>query len=545
MNCKTCNKYVKRLALGLAALTLATAPSFAKDVYLVAKEFTTSVGAMGTPATVVDFSAVAGGIQTYGGGQDAGGTAAVEDAGATLHMAGNAWKKIAFSYNFTPDTILEFDFKSTTQGEIHGIGFDNNDAISQTQTYALYGTQNWGIQTHRDYPAGADLDGWTHYVVSVGQDFTGNPGFMTFTLDHDSSPQNGDAFFRNVTLHEPGGAGGSPAITMWGFAEDPDGFDVGVAEGPVSSPGPEIRVDLTLPDTVLNIHVRNQLTVPVSVFIPGQLKATSPATFVDGQGRIRVRSFDAETLPSTDGTYTWTGVKEGTYLYHSGTHVQVQVQMGLYGALVVEGTSYPAVAQEAVLVYSEIDPALHAAVADGSYGTLAYPSTFDYMPRYFLINGAAYPDGTNIAVSTGDMLLRFVNAGLRTHVPTLEGGLYMSLIAEDGNLYPFPVEQYGVELPAAKTIDAVVSVEAVGQYALYDRALGLTNWFDAGGGMLTYLDVSAGAGLFELSLAGYDVAPLGDRQPGRRQRRRGLGGLRHGRRHRHGPRLLHCHRRQS
>ncbi len=73
MNCKTCNKYVKRLALGLAALTLATAPSFAKDVYLVAKEFTTSVGAMGTPATVVDFSAVAGGIQTYGGGQDAGG----------------------------------------------------------------------------------------------------------------------------------------------------------------------------------------------------------------------------------------------------------------------------------------------------------------------------------------------------------------------------------------------------------------------------------------------------------------------------------------
>ena len=60
-------------------------------------------------------------------------------------------------------------------------------------------------------------------------------------------------------------------------------------------------------------------------------------------------------------------------------------------------------------------------------------------------------------------------------MPTLEGGLYMDLIAEDGNLYPFPVTQYGVELPAAKTIDAVLNVGADGTYALYDRALNLTN----------------------------------------------------------------------
>jgi hypothetical protein len=69
----------------------------------------------------------------------------------------------------------------------------------------------------------------------------------------------------------------------------------------------------------------------------------------------------------------------------------------------------------------------------------------------------------------------------------------MSLIAEDGNLYPFEMEQYGVELSAGKTIDAVVTVETAGRYALYDRALGLTNWLATGGGMLTYLQFSEAA----------------------------------------------------
>jgi len=278
--------------------------------------------------------------------------------------------------------------------------------------------------------------------------------------------------------------GGGLPIAMWGFVAD-----TGSCPGTPFAWGVGPTLTATAGDT-LTINVRNCLADPVSVFVPGQLKATVPVMFTDDQGRNRVRSFDTETGAGLTDSYTWTGVKEGTYLYHSGTHPQVQVQMGLYGALVVTGPDYPTVAQDEVLVYSEIDPALHDAVAGGTYGTPAYPSTFDYMPRYFLINGTVYPVTPDIAMTTGDVLLRFVNAGLKTHVPTLEGGLYMSLIAEDGNLYPFEVEQYGVELQAAKTIDAVVTVEAAGRFALYDRALGLTNWLDTGGGMLTYLQSS-------------------------------------------------------
>ncbi len=282
-------------------------------------------------------------------------------------------------------------------------------------------------------------------------------------------------------------------IAMWGFIEVTDAltFDCATVD-PLGAwdIGPALTATV---GGSLTVNVKNCLADPVSVFIPGQLKATTPETFMDGQGRTRVRSFDAETAAGAVGSYAWTGVKEGTYLYHSGTHPQVQVQMGLYGALTVGNYGYTS---EATLVYSEIDPALHAAVAGGTYGTPAYPSTFDYKPRYFLINGAPYsPGASDIAVETStDVLLRFVNAGLQTHVPTLEGGLYMSLIAEDGNLYPYAIEQYGIELQAAKTIDAVVNVGADGRYALYDRALGLTNWLQTGGGMLTYLQAGAAVG---------------------------------------------------
>ncbi len=40
-------------------------------------------------------------------------------------------------------------------------------------------------------------------------------------------------------------------------------------------------------------------------------------------------------------TYTFTAAEPGTYIYESGTDPAKQVQMGLYGALVVRPTWQP------------------------------------------------------------------------------------------------------------------------------------------------------------------------------------------------------------
>jgi FtsP/CotA-like multicopper oxidase with cupredoxin domain len=176
-------------------------------------------------------------------------------------------------------------------------------------------------------------------------------------------------------------------VAMWGFAQD---------AGPVTVPGPLLEVPAN--DSVLTINLTNQLPEPVSVIIPGQGATFAPVRFTDAQGRQRVRSFTAETAPGATRAYTWTGLKPGTFLYQSGTHPAVQVQMGLYGAVKknqAAGLAYPGVAydSELVLLFSEIDPALHQAVATNNYGPgKGVTSTLDYRPKYFLINGEPYSD---------------------------------------------------------------------------------------------------------------------------------------------------------
>jgi FtsP/CotA-like multicopper oxidase with cupredoxin domain len=218
-----------------------------------------------------------------------------------------------------------------------------------------------------------------------------------------------------------------------------------------------------------------------------------------------VRSLAPEAAAGGTVSYTLS-VQPGTYLYHSGTQPQVQVQMGLYGALIVEAGTNQAYAGMAAysldlpLVYSEIDPALHAAVASGTYGTPAMTSTLNYSPKYFLVNGEAYTPGVTLPIATGaagtPTLLRLLNAGLDMHVPVLQG-LEMSIVAEDGKPYSYVTPDgvphlygrsaYSAPLAPLKTMDAVITPAVDGDYAIYDRRLSLANNTVAPGGMLRVL----------------------------------------------------------
>ena len=288
-------------------------------------------------------------------------------------------------------------------------------------------------------------------------------------------------------------------VTMWGFAQDDNAnLADGCGTGVVQIPGPMLTVPVG--DNVVNINVLNNLTDPVSVVIPGQVTSMTPVMFTDAQGRNRVRSLTTETAPSATGTYTWSNFKPGSFIYQSGTHQAVQVQMGLYGGLKKDdaaGQAYPGVAydNEVELYYSEIDPALHAAVASGNYGpasTIGMTSTIDYKPRYFLVNGEPYSAATaSIAAGYAGQrtLIRFFNMGLRTVMPILRG-MDMSVVAEDGNLYPYAREQYSVMLAAAKTKDAIITPSAPGSFAIFDHTLSLTNSQLSPGGFFSMLAIS-------------------------------------------------------
>ncbi len=117
-----------------------------------------------------------------------------------LQFSGNAWKKIALDYDVTADTVLEFDFQSGAQGEIQGIGFDNDEVLSDQTFFQLYGTQTWGKQAYRNYAAAAGT--MKHYAIPVGKYFTGAMSYLVFGDDDDANAA-AEVVFSNIRLYEP------------------------------------------------------------------------------------------------------------------------------------------------------------------------------------------------------------------------------------------------------------------------------------------------------------------------------------------------------
>ncbi|MCK5114827.1 MAG: tandem-95 repeat protein, partial [Phycisphaerae bacterium] len=149
----------------------------------------------------IDFSDAS--VESYGGsGQDIDLEVNIEDDGDTIRMTGNGWKQIEMPYTITGDTILEFDFQSGSEGEIHGIGFDNDDGLNADHTFKLHGTQSWGIGDYDNYQG--DEGEMQHYRIRVGDHFTGDFENLTFAMDHDVANADGESVFSNIKVFEEG-----------------------------------------------------------------------------------------------------------------------------------------------------------------------------------------------------------------------------------------------------------------------------------------------------------------------------------------------------
>lgn len=131
--------------------------------------------------------------------QDGTHSTAIQDGGATLLLSGNTWKKISFPYAITANTVLEFDFKSSSQGEIHGIGLDTDNGYESGSIFSLFGADtSLGRQNYHNY-SGTD---WVHYTIPIGSYYTGARSYLFLINDKDASPFSNTSYYRNVQVHE-------------------------------------------------------------------------------------------------------------------------------------------------------------------------------------------------------------------------------------------------------------------------------------------------------------------------------------------------------
>jgi FtsP/CotA-like multicopper oxidase with cupredoxin domain len=180
----------------------------------------------------------------------------------------------------------------------------------------------------------------------------------------------------------------SSTAYMWGYANGGAGFQ---------HPGPVLCVNQG--DTV-TVVLNNSLPDPVSIMFPGQegvLADGAPAQ-PQGSGATLTSLTNAAAANGGSVTYSFVAGSPGTYLYESGTNPQVQVRMGLFGALVVRPTAGTGFVnsrsdsqftpdEEFMVLLSEIDPYLNQAVEQGAGFDFNY-----YQARYWLINGRGFPD---------------------------------------------------------------------------------------------------------------------------------------------------------
>jgi hypothetical protein len=99
------------------------------------------------------------------------------------------------------------------QGEIHGIGFDENDTLADNvRIFQLHGTQNWTSANH-DFDNYAGGGGFVTYIIPVGQYYTGAAMYLVVANDNDAGSGN-DSRFRNVRIYEDTPPSGSCAADV-------------------------------------------------------------------------------------------------------------------------------------------------------------------------------------------------------------------------------------------------------------------------------------------------------------------------------------------
>jgi FtsP/CotA-like multicopper oxidase with cupredoxin domain len=297
-------------------------------------------------------------------------------------------------------------------------------------------------------------------------------------------------------ISQPDGA----AVYSWGygcavgftptFAPRPGGADLPNANCPAMQvPGPTLIVT---ENQLVTVTLTNNLPTSAgntSILFPGfQLQA-----FTDGTpGLLTQEAANGQTV-----TYKFIASTPGTHSYYSGTQGDLQIEMGLYGAIIVLPANVPGnckanpgnfagmngVAEaywaekdfrlsqsaydhsktcydrEYLFQFSEIDPNIHSQAqaqvdansgcAAGALGCSLNVPTEPYHPAYFLINGRSMPDDMdpNYAIAyphqpyngnphmhPGEqVLVRVIGQGRWQH-PFHEHGNHVRILGRDGNL---------------------------------------------------------------------------------------------------------------
>jgi FtsP/CotA-like multicopper oxidase with cupredoxin domain len=285
------------------------------------------------------------------------------------------------------------------------------------------------------------------------------------------------------------------AVYSWGYGCN--GGPGGYAPAAISN---TFCNTMQIPGPTLIVTQGQTVTVHLTSNLPAAAGNTSilfPGFNVTTTGGV-AGLLTQEATPSAPGTacmagaptcvtYTFVATTPGTRAYYSGTQGDLQVEMGLYGAIIVLPSSIPLACtsgihasnlqakadhgepnfrlaaaaynhpgacydREYLFQFSEMDLRIHREAQQQSTRTCTAcmsVATEPYVPAYFMVNGRSMPDlmdpnyaleyphqpyNGNPHMHPGELtLLRVIGTGRWQH-PFHEHGNHVRILARDGNL---------------------------------------------------------------------------------------------------------------
>ena len=274
-------------------------------------------------------------------------------------------------------------------------------------------------------------------------------------------------------------------VYSWGYgcSTGPSGFVPAAISGGTCP-------SMQIPGPTLIVHVNDTVVVTLTNNLPAAAGNTSilfPGFQVTTGGGV-AGLLTQEAQHGSSVTYTFTATTPGTRSYYSGTQGDLQIEMGLYGAIVVLPNNVPSGCRplasnlpdgqpdfrlaasaydhaaacydrEYLFQFSEMDPAIHSQAqvqvaarvgcVAGAVGCSLNVATEPYRPAYFMINGRSMPDDMdpnyafeyphqpyngNPHMHPGEqVLLRVIGQGRWQH-PFHEHGNHVRILGRDVNI---------------------------------------------------------------------------------------------------------------
>lgn len=270
------------------------------------------------------------------------------------------------------------------------------------------------------------------------------------------------------------------SIYGWGYAD--------AGTGVYQFPGPTLIVGQ---GQTITVTLRNALVIPgppsapgpnVSIVFPGQANVTASG------GIAGILTQEAPPDGTTTVTYTFLAANPGTYTYFSGTQMEMEVHLGLFGVIIVRPTGFdpnvpanrrayndPATRYDHEYLYllSDMDPNLPPLVEQNHLDQ--YDNT-TFKPNNWFVNGRCFPDTMsdpgapylpnqpyNCVPRThpGEkVLLRFVGAGHDLH-PLHHHGNNTWMIAKDGRMLESVPGVSGPDLAVSDFTETVAPGETI------------------------------------------------------------------------------------